>query len=192
MNEKLLIKIAGKLKAVRKEKRLTVQVLADRANVSKGLISRIENGRTIPSLPVLLGILSGLETNAEDFFEGFANVDKEKEVTVIKKEEYESFEKEEAPGYHYQHITSTTIGKNTLECVLLNIDPGATRAKVSTDAYELKHILGGSVTYLIGEEVHLLEAGDSIYFNGRVPHVPLNNGDDTLSMLVVYIYDSEI
>ncbi|WP_409994912.1 helix-turn-helix domain-containing protein [Chitinophaga pinensis] len=45
------------MKEKRREKNITVQDLADRAKVIKGLISQIENSRTIPSLIVLIDII---------------------------------------------------------------------------------------------------------------------------------------
>jgi transcriptional regulator with XRE-family HTH domain len=50
MND-FLIGIGKRLKDIRKKNNLTINELAFKANVSNGLVSRIENGRTIPSLP---------------------------------------------------------------------------------------------------------------------------------------------
>lgn len=190
MNEKYLLHIARKLKAERKERDLTVQTVADRAQVSKGLISKIENGRSVPSLPVLLSVIRGLEMRAEDFFKGIENEGDRTEVHVIKKFEYDSFEKEEAEGFKYQFITSSEINGVTMECVLLNLEPGAKREMVVTEAMEYKYILSGNVSYIIGEERYDLSAGDSLYFNGRIPHVPENNGNQNVLMLIVYLFDS--
>ncbi|MBA2562252.1 MAG: helix-turn-helix transcriptional regulator, partial [Chitinophagaceae bacterium] len=68
MQEEVLIKISNKIKEIRKNKRVTVQQLADDARVSKGLISQIENNRTIPSLPVLMNIVHSLQLDLTDFF----------------------------------------------------------------------------------------------------------------------------
>ncbi len=192
MNEKLLLQIARKIKLVRKGQSLTVQTVAERANVSKGLISKIENGRTIPSLPVLLSIIGGLETNAEDFFQGFNNSEVPQGVKVIKRKEYEPFEKEEAQGFYYNHITTQEIENLTVECVMLTLMPEAKRQKVVTDAYEYKYILKGKVCYIIGDEEYELEAGDSLYFDGRIPHVPENRGRENVEMLIVYIFNGKV
>tara|TARA_Y100001934_G_scaffold252789_1_gene317208 strand:+ start:926 stop:1504 length:579 start_codon:yes stop_codon:yes gene_type:complete len=191
MNEHLLLQIAKKIKRVRKEHSLTVQEVATRADVSKGLISKIENGRTIPSLPVLLSIIGGLETNAEEFFQGFSSTEDPQLVKVVKRKEYQSFEKEEAKGFYYQHILSKDLENLTLECVLLTLTPGAEREKVTTDAFEYKYILKGSATYLIDDKTYELEEGDSLYFNGRLPHVPQNNGSEDCLMLIMYFFNKE-
>jgi transcriptional regulator with XRE-family HTH domain len=59
MEDDVLIQISNRIKDTRREKNITVQELASRANVSKGLISQIENSRTIPSLIVLIDIIKG-------------------------------------------------------------------------------------------------------------------------------------
>ena len=60
MQEDILIQISNRIKEIRKKKNITVQELADKADVSKGLISQIENNRTVPSLPVLMSIVQSL------------------------------------------------------------------------------------------------------------------------------------
>ena len=68
MHDYILLEIGQKLRKIRKGKGLTVQNIATRAGVSKGLISRIENGKTIPSLPVLIGVIKSLEFDLNSFF----------------------------------------------------------------------------------------------------------------------------
>ena len=68
MEEDVLIQISNRIKERRREKNITVQELALRANVSKGLISQIENSRTIPSLLVLIEIIKALEIDLNEFF----------------------------------------------------------------------------------------------------------------------------
>lgn len=67
MEEDLLIQISNKIRAFRKERGMTLQELADKAKVSKGLISQIENSRTIPSLLVLIDIVLALEVDLNYF-----------------------------------------------------------------------------------------------------------------------------
>ena len=64
----MLIQISNKIKEIRKQKNITVQELANKADVSKGLISQIENNRTVPSLPVLMNIVQSLNLDLNDFF----------------------------------------------------------------------------------------------------------------------------
>ena len=40
--------------------------------------------------------------------------------------------------------------------------------------------------YEIGDEVFTLRAGDSLFFDARLPHVPVNRTNELVRMLVVY------
>lgn len=68
VDEEIVRKIAAKIRAIRIDKNLTIQQLAERAEVTKGLLSKIENSRTIPSLPVFVKILKSLGVAFLDFF----------------------------------------------------------------------------------------------------------------------------
>ncbi|MBK6946918.1 MAG: helix-turn-helix transcriptional regulator [Haliscomenobacter sp.] len=49
MSDYLISGIGKKLRAVRMERKIKLTALANKAGVSKGLLSKIENGRTVPS-----------------------------------------------------------------------------------------------------------------------------------------------
>jgi uncharacterized cupin superfamily protein len=72
--------------------------------------------------------------------------------------------------------------------VLLEVKPNSQREKVVTDAFEFKYILTGECYYEIGDQEVLLKEGDSIFFDGRIPHVPINKGKASSKMLVVYFF----
>lgn len=65
-----LADIGIRLKEVRKSRKMKLQAVADLADVSKSLISKIENSHTVPSLPVLYRIAQALRTNLPDIFRG--------------------------------------------------------------------------------------------------------------------------
>ncbi|WP_315820157.1 cupin domain-containing protein [Paraflavitalea speifideaquila] len=41
---------------------------------------------------------------------------------------------------------------------------------IQTDAFECKHILKGSIEYQIEKEKFILNAGDTLFFDGRARH----------------------
>ena len=189
MKEDTIVQISNKIKEKRREKNITVQELADRANVSKGLISQIENSRTIPSLIVLIDIIKALNIDLNAFFKDFRNNDEHPVVLVKKAAEYEYFEKEDAQGFLYQRIFTQSINKGTVDIVILELAPNAKRPMVETEAYEYKYIIGGSVSYNINNEIYELSAGDSLLFDGRLAHTPTNTGKDKATMLVIYFFE---
>ena len=191
MQENIIIQISNRLKEVRTEKKITLQELAVKAGVTKGLISQIENSRTIPSLTVLMNIIRELNLDLNAFFDTIEFEKKPLHVMVKKKSSYQPFEKENAKGFLYQRILSTNIGDEHLDIVLLRLQKNARRGMVTTNAYEYKYLLAGTVEYAIGKEKYKLEEGDSIFFDARQMHTPKNVGTTDAVMLVVYFFISK-
>ena len=190
MQEDIIVQITTKLKDIRKEKNVTLQELAEAAGVTKGMLSQVENNRTIPSLTVFLNIIKSLHIDINDFFTDFNTGGQGSKVIFKKAAQYQSFEKENTIGFHYQRIMSSTIDEYHVDFVLLTLMPNAQRAFVQTDAYEFKYILKGKVEYTIGEEIFTMEAGDSIFFDATEPHNPKNVGDTEAQLLVLYIFNT--
>lgn len=188
MEENTLIEISARIKEIRREKNITVQELADRVSVSKGLISQIENNRTVPSLLVLVNIVRALDVDLNQFFKDISAIPVPP-VLIKRKAEYDSFEKEQAVGFLYHRILTKTIKECTIDVVLLELEPGAARPMVVTEAFEYKYILSGKVDYFFGNEQHTLFDGDSMLFDGRLPHAPRNLTDDKAVMLIVYFFE---
>lgn len=189
MQEDIIVQITTKLKDIRKEKNITLQELAESAGVTKGMLSQVENNRTIPSLTVFLNIIKSLRIDINDFFTDFNTVHNSK-VIFKKKAQYQPFEKENTVGFHYHRIMSSTIDEYHVDFVLLTLMPDAYRASVQTDAFEFKYILKGKVEYTIGSEVFIMEPGDSIYFDATEPHNPKNIGEGEAQLLVLYIFNN--
>lgn len=183
----LIIGIGKKLKQSRKGKGMTLTELAKQANISPAMISKVENGRTVPSLPVLLTLLESLDEDPSNFFRGIT-LSREKPYLVMRQDEFTELEKEGVPGYEYKLVLDKWLISVGFEIVLLSVHPGAQREKTQTDAYEFKYMLCGSCVYQIGEEEVELHPGDAIYFDGRIPHNPENRSDAVAQMLVVYFY----
>ncbi|APU99849.1 MULTISPECIES: helix-turn-helix domain-containing protein [Sphingobacterium] len=191
MEDNTIFKISNKIKEIRKEKGITIQEVADRAGVSKGLISQIENNRTIPSLLVLINIINALNIDLNEFFKDFNSELDSGPVVVRKKDTYSPFEKESAIGFHYKRIFTSAMDSSTMDIVLLELLPDAQRPMVETEAYEYKYIISGQVEYIFNDQKISLEEGDSIFFNGRLSHTPRNVGSEKAVMLIVYFFENK-
>lgn len=190
MENEILVQISQKIKSIRKDKNLTIQEIAERAGVTKGLISQIENSRTLPSLLVLMQIIKALEVDLNFFFNDLSLAGREAPVLVLRKKEYSKFEKEPASGYQYERIFTRKIKSGAVDFVLLEIMPGSERNFVTTDAFEFKYILQGTVKYIFRDQTVELFEGDSMLFDGRLEHNPVNEGKETVKMLVVYFFEN--
>jgi transcriptional regulator with XRE-family HTH domain len=168
---------------------ITVDELAKRAGVSKSLISQIENNRTVPSLPVLFNIVHGLEDDLKSFFEDMQDHFSNNHVVVVKNGNGTRFEKEPVKGFTYKRILTRSITSQAADIVLLELKKGAGRKLfIQTDAFECKYILKGKVEYEVEREKFILEAGDTLFFDGRARHRLRNIGTADATILVVYLF----
>jgi transcriptional regulator with XRE-family HTH domain len=185
IQEEQITLIAKRIKTLRIEKGLTLQSLSERTNLTKGLISKIENSRTIPSLPVFLSLIYALGVNPNTFFED-VSISVSKNYFHIKRKEYKHIKKENRPGFDYRFILAQTLQPCTMETVVLSIKPKAKSKPTVTDGFEFKYILSGDCDYYIQDEKIELAEGDSIYFDASKPHYPVNNSKRKVVMLVHY------
>lgn len=186
MNTTILLTVSKKVREIRMNKKIKQVDLATKAQISKGLLSQIENGRTIPSLPVLLQIIKALEIDYSTFFEGIENQTSGRFI-YKQKEDYQRVEKEEAVGFNYFSILSESFGNIALQFNILELAPNAQREKVATNGFTYLYILQGEVDYLLDDETVCLSEGDSLLFNGNIPHVPLNHSGSVARIFVLYI-----
>ena len=93
MQDDIIIRISNKIKEKRKLQGVTLQALANKAMVSKGLISQIENSRTIPSLMVLINIIKSLDLDLNEFFNEIDQGSQNSKVMIKRSKNYNVFEK---------------------------------------------------------------------------------------------------
>lgn len=182
-----ILEVGRRIKQKRVEKRMTLQELAEKSGVSKGLVSQIENGRTIPSLPVMLGIIQSLEIEVSDFFQGLSLL--EPTILLNRKADYVPFEKEDAKGFDYKRMMMRNLPASTIDFALLDLSRDARREEVTTDAYEFIFVVKGQTDYCVNGQTFLLQEGDSLFFDGRLSHVPKNSSQETCTLLVIYFFD---
>lgn len=175
--------IALNIKRLRESKGLTLDALAQKARTTKGFLSQVENFRTLPSLPLLYQIAEALEAEPSALLAGSKAdcryiLTKDGAGAVIEREYPES-------GFIYRTLAQ---GKNakTMEPFLLEIPPHATRKSVTTNGDEFIHLLEGKIDFHLGEDTIAMKKGDSLYFEGELPHYPENTGEKRALILVVY------
>jgi transcriptional regulator with XRE-family HTH domain len=189
MNEELILLLGDKIKTKRRRKKLTLEQLATRAGVSKGLISQIENNRTVPSLPVLFNIIHSLGEDLKTFFEDMHDSFQNGHILVIRKGQEKMFEKEPVKGFSYKRILTRSGVFQATDVVLLELKKGAARKQmIRTDAFECKYILKGTVEYQVEKEIVNLNAGDTLFFDGRARHRLKNIGKSEALILVTYLF----
>lgn len=186
MQNRTIFKISSKIKEIRKQKSITIQELANQAGVSKGLISQIENNRTVPSLLVLINIINSLQIDLDEFFEDFKGAKEQGLFLVIRKDEYTPFENEQHNiGFQYHRILNSKIESHIVDIVLLQTDPNVENTGIKTDSFVYQYAIQGQIEYVFADRRIQLEEGDSLLFNSRSAYATKNVSSEKCLMLMV-------
>jgi transcriptional regulator with XRE-family HTH domain len=188
-NRNELIQIGMALRELRLAQGKTLDDIAEMTGLSKSLISKIENFRTIPSLLVLANICKVLKTDMADLVQGIGIMEEDPYV-VVRADQRKSISRDEGEGYLYENIFNGDINATLFDSFVLTIKPGSKRSVVTTDGRQFVFILEGRIEFHLGDDVVPLAAGDSLYFDGRIPHLPVNTTDKDAKLLAIYLLKS--
>lgn len=192
MRDDRLSQVGKKIKEIRKNRQMSLQEVATKSDVTAGLLSKIENFRTIPSLPVLLNVARALEVNLSELVSSVMH-QQEQAYIFVRNGEEQVEEREDSEGLEYRSILSydlTGVDLN-LKVNLVTIDLHADREPIATDALELIHVLKGNVLYGLPEVELSLSRGDTLFFDGRLPHSVKNNGDEKALLYKLYFLQTK-
>jgi len=182
-------KIGETIRRYRKERNLKLIDLAAKTGMGAALLSKIENGRMVPTIPTLFSVIQQLGVPINDFFAELSETEAFPGYIFLPKEKYAPYVKEEkATGFNYFSILEQNTDAGSFQVSLLELLPGAKRKQVSTDAYEFIYQLSGAVQYHLGKNIFDLRPGDSLFFDGTIPHVPQNRSGKKATLLVLYFF----
>ncbi len=156
--------IGHKIKALRIQKGLTQEELADRSELSKGFISQLERELTSPSIASLMNILQCLGTDLKEFFS-----EENDEQIVFKEADY--FTKLDDELHNKIEWIIPNAQKNEMEPIRLTLAPnGSTYPDLPHEGEEFGYVLTGSVQIHIGKKVVRAKKGESFYFTPSLTH----------------------
>ena len=187
MNGNEIPYVGKRIKEIRLSKEMKLTDVAASAGVSKGLLSRIENCRSVPSLPVLFSVIQAIGENPVTFFEKFSYSPDAPFYILMRMNDYLPVEKEDSTGFHYFSIISRSFSDVTMNVVHLLLEPEACRAAVTTDGMEYIYLAEGEIDYNLGKDTITMYQGDSLFFDGRLPHLKINHSKNTARILVIYL-----
>lgn len=166
-------------------KKLTQQQVADQCQISKSMLSKIENGQTASAVATLSKISEVLEVPLSWILDGKT----EQSLVLQKKAERTSRVGDENIGYTYELLANRSHYSG-IEPAIVHVTPKDSNLRKEGYTHsqdEFIFILEGSIRLLYDEEEHLLEKGDSAYFQGNKPHlfIPVNNeGAKVLTLFI--------
>lgn len=164
--------IGNKIRTIRKERGFTLETMANKTGLSKGLLSQVERGISQPSLDSLWRITRALDSSIVHFFEDVH----QKHVHVIRKDKRRQLVFPESRGT-FSLLSGGTSGKLGMMEVRLNPGDTVQDRFLKQDGEECIVVIRGEIIVRIGEDDYRLETGDSIYFDSSQSHIVQNTGD---------------
>ena len=184
-----LIQVGLRVREARKARGETLDDLAVKTGLSKGLLSKVENFRALPSLPVLAQIATALGVDMAELVKGIG-ADSSKPYVLVRADERTPVDRDDAVGFRYEAMTARGSVDSLVQTFVLTIKPGGRRSLVSTEGEQFVYLLSGTLDFVIGDERVAMRPGDALAFDGRVPHVPENHGETNAELLAVYILNN--
>jgi len=163
--------IGRQVREFRQRLQLTVVDLGKLAGVSRGMVSKIENGMTSPSLATLSALAQALNVPVTSLFRRY---EEQRDATFVKANQGLVIERRGTRAGHQYQLLGHTVGKTiSVEPYLITLTEQSEVFPLFQHAgVEFIYILAGKVSYRHGGRVYQMGPGDSMFFDSDAPHGP--------------------
>jgi transcriptional regulator with XRE-family HTH domain len=184
----LEVSIGHQVREYRNKLGMTVSELAKQADLSAGMLSKIENGMTSPSLTTLQSLSRALNVPVTAFFRKF---EEQRDATFVKAGEGLTIERRGTRAGHTYQLLGHTLGNKSLM-----MEPYLVTLTESSDVFpifqhsglEFIYLLEGEVAYRHGNKLYPMLPGDSLFFDPDAPHGPEELRKLPIRLLSVIVY----
>jgi transcriptional regulator with XRE-family HTH domain len=169
---KLLEEAIGRqVKQYREKLGLTIAELAKAADMSAGMLSKVENGATSPSLASLQALSRALHVPVTALFRSYEEI---RDATFVKAGQGLTIERRGTrAGHQYQLLGHSPHGPVMVEPYIVLLTAESDVFPIFQHAgLEFIHILEGEVVYRHGDKTFPMGPGDSLFFDAEAPHGP--------------------
>ncbi|MHB0991823.1 MAG: helix-turn-helix domain-containing protein [Burkholderiales bacterium] len=187
-NNELERYLGNAIRDLRQKHALTIADVAERAGISRGMLSKIENGQTATSLETLSKLSQALGISLSTLFKGFQipeggaqHIKNDKGMQVVRRGSKHG---------HSYHLLAYDQGPTKLfEPFLITMDDASeVFPTFQHQGTEFIYMLQGKIEYRHGQHNYVLEPGDSLTFRGEVPHGPERLIELPIRFLSITIY----
>jgi quercetin dioxygenase-like cupin family protein len=163
--------------------------LGQRTGLSPALLSKIENGKLVPTIATLLRIANVFGVMLDHFFQ---NEHRRRIIAITRKQEREASAESNSgdeDGYELARLDLGT-GERKFQPYLAEFAPSPENAgrPHMHQGFEFLHVLSGKLQLTIGSDDNVLEPGDSIYFDSNLRHSYRCIGQETCAAFMVLAY----
>ncbi|CAM4077953.1 XRE family transcriptional regulator [Paenibacillus alkaliterrae] len=158
--------LGKKIRKIRKEQNRNLEDIANACGFTKSLLSKIENGKTVPPIGTLIKIAEALGTKIsvllDDHDQG-GTVHTTKEMSLQKLVKTEK-------GYSFSALAVERQEKLMQPFFFIAKKGETPKRTVSHVGEEFIYVLEGKMKYKVGNVDYTLSPGDSLYFDSLEDH----------------------
>jgi transcriptional regulator with XRE-family HTH domain len=177
--------IGPKIRALRSKKLLSLVQLGEHTGLSASLLSKIERGQLVPTLPTLHRIAQVFGVGLEHFF---VDTSERPTVAVVRKKDrlrLPNRPDEESPAYFFESLDFPVTDRK-MEAYYAEFKAHAKPMEPHQHAgAEIIYVVTGQLVVNIDGDDTMLSQGDSIYFDSSFPHSYRQHGRAVCSAVVV-------
>jgi transcriptional regulator with XRE-family HTH domain len=176
------------IRELRLKDNLTIAEVAAQAGISRGMVSKIENGQVSTSLETLSKIAHALGVSLAHLFRHY-DMPSGGAQLVKKDAGMEVVRRGTRRGHTYHLLAYDQGPKKSFEPFLITMDDASeVFPTFEHPGTEFIHMLKGRIEYRHGQQTYLLEPGDSLTFRGDIPHGPERLIELPIHFLSIIIY----
>ncbi len=182
-SDRFAIDLGERLKTLREERGISQQRLSELAGVTKSFISQVERGKVMPSIASIRRLAGALGFTLARLFSQVPEEHPEDRVVVRAERRREL----QLAGRHVELFLLAPDVNRSMEPVLNLFKPGESTCDepMAHEGEEWLYLLKGTARLTLGAEEMVLGAGDTAYFESKVPHRLTNIGDGVLEIIWV-------
>lgn len=167
----LELAIGRQVRRFRKQLDMSIAELCNATGLSQGMVSKIENGNTSPSLATLSALSAALNVPVTALFRTF---EEQRDAIHVRAGEGLAIERRGTrAGHQYRLLGHSLHGDVAVEPYLITLEEGSEVFPLfQHDGVEFIHVLSGAMVYRHGNSTYPLKPGDSLFFDADVTHGP--------------------
>lgn len=176
---------------LREGQSLTLAEVAQQANISTAMLSRLETGSVSPSLETLVALAGALGITPAALLQNVGDDDGSAQH-VSAGGGLQVVRRGTRRGHTYHLLAAQRGPTKVFEPFLVTLtDRSELFPGFQHPGIEFIYILSGIIHYRHGRQIHVLRPGDSLTFRGTVPHGPEKLQKVPIQMLSIIIYGDE-
>ena len=178
--------VGRKIRQLRLRKKIALVDLGRHTGLSPSMLSQLENGKLIPTLPTLARIAMVFDVGLDHFF---GDKREQKQFSIVRAEERMRFPERPdapAPAYYFECLAFAAQGKG-MQAYLAEFPRAAPRnaGEHVHEGVEFLFVTEGSLAIRAHGVEHELRTGDSVYMDSSAPHAYRGIGRHGARALVV-------